>query len=70
MAQPDLKKLDRELDVESRLSRVESTLDIIKDNHLTHMQQDIDKIDRRLWYVVGGVAMTVILGLVNMIFTT
>ena len=70
MAQPDLKKLDRELDVESRLSQLEVTLDIIKDNHLAHMADDIDKIDRRLWYVVGGVAMTVILGLVNMIFTT
>jgi len=70
MAQPDLERLDRELDVEGRLSRVESTLDIIRDNHLAHMQSDIDKIDTRLWYVVGGVATTVLLGLVNLIFTT
>ena len=70
MVVPDPQRQDRELDVEGRLSRVESTLEIIKDNHLTHMQQDIDKIDRRLWYVVGGVATTVLLGLVNMIFTT
>ncbi len=70
MAQPDLQRQDRELDVEGRLSRVESTLEIIKDNHLTHMQTDIDKIDRRLWYVVGGVATTVLLGFVNLIFTT
>lgn len=70
MAQPQPSKHDRELDVEGRLSRVESTLDIIRDNHLTHMQSDIDKIDTRLWYVVGGVATTVLLGLVNLIFTS
>ena len=65
MAQPQPSRQDRELDVEGRLSRVESTLEIIKDNHLTHMAEDIDKLDKRLWFVIAGVAMTVILGFVN-----
>ena len=48
-----------------RLARVETKLDVIENNHLAHIQQDIDKLDKRLWFVIAGVAMTVILGFVN-----
>ena len=48
-----------------RLARVETKLDVIENNHLAHIQADIDKLDKRLWFVVAGVAMTVILGFVN-----
>ncbi len=49
-----------------RLARVETKLDTIENNHLAHMQQDIDKIDKRLWFVVSGVALSVVLGFVEM----
>ena len=52
-----------------RLARVETKLDTIENNHLAHMQQDIDKIDKRLWFVVSGVALSVVLGFVDMFFT-
>ena len=48
-----------------RLARVETKLDVIENNHLSHIQQDIDKLDKRIWFVIAGVAMTVILGFVN-----
>mgnify|MGYP003132695241 FL=1 len=48
-----------------RLARVETKLDVIEHNHLAHIQQDIDKLDKRIWFVIAGVAMTVILGFVN-----
>ena len=48
-----------------RLARVETKLDVIENNHLAHIQADINKLDKRLWFVVAGVAMTVILGFVN-----
>ena len=48
-----------------RLARVETKLDVIESNHLAHIQQDIDKLDKRIWFVIAGVAMTVILGFVN-----
>ena len=48
-----------------RLARVETKLYVIENNHLAHIQQDIDKLDKRIWFVIAGVAMTVILGFVN-----
>jgi len=48
-----------------RLARVETKLDVIENNHLAHIQQDIDKLDKRIWFVIAGVAMTVVLGFVN-----
>ena len=49
-----------------RLARVETKLDTIENNHLVHMQQDINKIDKRLWFVVSGVALSVVLVFVEM----
>ena len=49
-----------------RLARVETKLDTIEHNHLVHMQQDINKIDKRLSFVVSGVALSVVLGFVEM----
>ena len=49
-----------------RLARVETKLDTIENNHLVHMQQDINKIVKRLWFVVSGVALSVVLGFVEM----
>ena len=48
-----------------RLARVETKLDVIENNHLAHIQADIDKLDKRIWFVIAGVAMTVVLGFVN-----
>ena len=47
---------------QERLTKLEATVDTIKNNHLHHMQQDIDriegkvdKLDNRLWIVLLGV---------------
>ena len=47
---------------EERLSKLEATLDAVKDNHLAHMAQDIDrievkvdKLDNRIWMILFGV---------------
>ena len=47
---------------QERLTKLEATLDVVKNNHLAHMAQDIDrienkvdKLDNRIWIVLLGV---------------
>jgi len=58
------------------LNELAEQVRIIKDNHLAHMSQDIDRIetkvdkmDARLWYVlfilVGAIVLPALVGLVN-----
>ena len=71
MAKPkhdELDYMDREFDTAQRLTKLETKLDVIENNHLAHLQADITKLDNRLWYVVAGVAVTVLLGFVDMFF--
>lgn len=47
---------------QERLTKLEATVETIKDNHLKHMAEDIDrienkvdKLDSRIWVVLLGV---------------
>ena len=47
---------------QERLTKLEATVETIKDNHLAHMADDIDrienkvdKLDNRIWIVLLGV---------------
>lgn len=47
---------------QERLTKLETTVETIKDNHLKHMAEDIDrienkvdKLDSRIWVVLLGV---------------
>jgi ubiquinone biosynthesis protein UbiJ len=47
---------------QERLTKLEATVENIRDNHLAHMAQDIDrienkvdKLDNRIWIVLLGV---------------
>ena len=54
-----------------RISRLEATVESIRDNHLSHMAEDIDRIERKvdkvetkLWYIlillVGSTVITML----------
>lgn len=54
--------------VEERLAVVETTVTLIKDNHLQHMKEDIDrievkvdKIDARMWWILWGIIASICL---------
>lgn len=54
--------------VEERLAVLETTTQEIKDNHLAHMKEDIDrietkvdKIDNRMWWILWGIIATIVL---------
>ena len=54
--------------VEERLAVLETITQEIKDNHLAHMKEDIDrieskvdKIDNRVWWVLWGIIATILL---------
>lgn len=47
---------------QERLTKLEATVENLRDNHICHLQQDItkienkvDKLDNRLWIVLLGV---------------
>jgi len=54
--------------VEERLAVLETTITLIKDNHLEHMKEDIDrievkvdKIDTRIWLILWGIIASICL---------
>jgi hypothetical protein len=47
-------------DVDKRLSNVEVTLNRLENNHLSHIEQKIDKLDSRLWMLLSIVCVEAI----------
>tara|TARA_R100001594_G_scaffold38481_1_gene69726 strand:+ start:5825 stop:6043 length:219 start_codon:yes stop_codon:yes gene_type:complete len=54
--------------LDKRVSVIEAVLHRLENNHLTHMQKDIDGLDLKLWAVLGGMLMQ--LGTVMYYFIT
>lgn len=54
--------------LDKRVSVIEAVLHRLENNHLTHMQKDIDGLDLKLWAVLGGMLMQ--LGAVMYYFIT
>ncbi len=44
-------KIETELEIESRLTKVETLLERMSTNELPHIQAGVDKI---LWWIIGG----------------
>lgn len=47
-------------DVDKRLSNVEVTLDRLENNHLSHIEKKIDKLDNRLWMLIMVVTVELV----------
>ena len=47
-------------DVDKRLSNVEVTLNRLENNHLSHIESKIDKLDNRLWMLIMVVTVELI----------
>ena len=57
---------ERELEIESRLTKLETTLNEVATNHLPHLSEDIKKLERtigkinvKLGYWSGGIVVAV-----------
>jgi len=55
MATKREKDLLHELD--KRLAVLEDTIDRLENNHLNHLQKQIDKMDARIWAIIGGIVL-------------
>ena len=55
MATKKEKDLLHELD--KRLAVLEDTIDRLENNHLNHLQKQIDKMDARIWAIIGGILL-------------
>jgi len=55
MATKREKDLLHELD--KRLAVLEDTIDRLENNHLNHLQKQIDKMDARIWAIIGGILL-------------
>jgi|TARA_S200002703_G_scaffold42606_1_gene36969 hypothetical protein len=47
-------------DVDKRLSNVEVTLNRLENNHLSHIEKKIDKLDNRLWMLIMVVTVELV----------
>jgi len=52
-----------EIELHERMARVETNVDSIMKNHLPHIQEKVDNVDTRTWWILGSV----ILGFVTLI---
>lgn len=64
----DNKEKDRLTLVEVQVAKIETKLDIIANNHLSHIEKDVAKIDNRLWWVVGLLVATLLTPFVTSLF--
>lgn len=47
-------------DVDKRLSNVEITLNRVENNHLSHIEKKVDKLDNRLWMLIMVVSVELV----------
>tara|TARA_R100001440_G_scaffold63478_1_gene83716 strand:+ start:141 stop:350 length:210 start_codon:yes stop_codon:yes gene_type:complete len=47
-------------DLDKRMAVLEDTMDRLENNHLTHLQKQIDKIDARIWAIIFGAVLQLI----------
>ena len=57
---------EKNIELEGKIKLVDQKLDLVINNHLAHMQKDIDKIDLRLWAILF---MIVALAITNVLAT-
>jgi len=52
-------KMEKELlhELDKRLAVLEDTIDRLENNHLNHLQKQIDKMDARIWAIIGGIVL-------------
>jgi|TARA_R100000084_G_C4599172_1_gene122339 hypothetical protein len=43
--------------LDKRMSVLEEVMKRLENNHLSHLQVQIDKIDRRVWMLIAGVVI-------------
>jgi len=46
--------------LDKRMSVLEEVIKRLESNHLSHLQAQIDKIDRRVWMLIAGVVLQLI----------
>ena len=44
-----------QIQIHERLTRSETKIDTIMDNHLPHIQAKVDKVDKRVWIVLVSI---------------
>tara|TARA_R100000805_G_scaffold17706_1_gene21072 strand:+ start:42 stop:263 length:222 start_codon:yes stop_codon:yes gene_type:complete len=47
-------------DLDKRMAVLEDTMDRLENNHLMHLQKQIDKIDARIWAIIFGAVLQLI----------
>jgi len=69
------KKVTKDTDTDTEIALLKRDVETIRDNHLAHMKDDIDrierkvdKIDNRIWWVLGVLISTQVASMIaNMI---
>lgn len=51
MSKPTVAELDKKVEV------IQAVLQRLETNHLAHMQKDIDRLDIKVWAILGGIAL-------------
>ena len=57
---PEIENGQYKLNIEQRMTRVETRLDDVVEEHLPHIQKDVSDIKDRLAYYTGGLAVLMI----------
>ena len=51
MSKPTVAELDKKVEV------IQAILHRLETNHLAHMQKDIDRLDIKVWAILGGITL-------------
>ena len=55
--------MEENIEIHERITRVETKVDAILENHLPHIQMTINKVDERLWWILATVIVGSVLGI-------
>ena len=61
--------MEEDVELHERVKAVEVGLEVIRTNHLPHLQAKLDKVDDRLWWLLGVVILGIVITIAsNIIF--
>lgn len=68
------KQLQSQVDQNSKdIGDIKQSIDVIKNNHLTHIEKDmasldkrVEKMDNRVWWVLGILVVSTVISMIGM----
>ena len=60
---------EKDVEMHERVKGLEVSVEEIKNNHLVHLKETIDRVDERSWYILSAIILEFLVGIGIYLYT-